>query len=75
MPLKTRACERNSEGSPAEVFLPGHNLCRSDSSSENSTLAATFKLEEIQHSNCTAPVVLGGVEIVYTEGRILNLVQ
>ena len=34
-----------------------------------------LKLEEIVHSTCRAPVVLGGVEIVYTKGRILNLVQ
>ena len=34
-----------------------------------------LKLEEILHSICRAPVVLGGVEIVYLEGRILNLVQ
>ena len=41
MPLKARACERVSKGSSAEVFLLGDDLCRSDSSSENSTLAAT----------------------------------
>ena len=31
----------------------------------------------LDHSGgtCRAPVVLGGVEIVYREGRILNLVQ
>ena len=34
-----------------------------------------LKLEEILHSTCRAPVMLGGVKIVYTEGRILNLVQ
>ena len=34
-----------------------------------------LKLEETLHSTCRVPVVLGGVEIVYPEGRILNLVQ
>ena len=32
-----------------------------------------LKLVEILHSTRRAPVMLGGVEIVYTEGRILNL--
>ena len=58
----------------------GHALCRSNSSSEKSALAAkpqigSYKLEEILHWTFRAPVVLGGVEVVYREGKILNLVQ
>ena len=41
VPLKVRACEGTSEGSSAEVFVLGHALCRSNSSSEKSALAAT----------------------------------
>ena len=34
-----------------------------------------LKLEEILHSTCRAPVwLVGGVELVRSEGRILNLV-
>ena len=42
---------------------------------KNQPLRLHHKLEEILHWTCRAPVVLGGVEIVYREGRILNLVQ
>ena len=42
---------------------------------KNQPLRLHLKLEEILHSTCRAPVVLGGVDIVYLEGRILNLVQ
>ena len=42
---------------------------------KNQPLRLNHKLEEILHWTFTAPVVLGGVEIVYREGRILNLVQ
>ena len=38
-------------------------------------LRLNHKLEEILHWTFRAPVVLGGVEIVYRVGRILNLVQ
>ena len=41
VPLKVRACEGTSEGSSAETFMLGHTLCRSNSSSEESALAAT----------------------------------
>ena len=34
-----------------------------------------LKLEEILHSTCRAPVLLVGVELVRSEGRVLNLVQ
>ena len=39
-PLKVRACEGTSEGLSAEVFMLEHALCRSNSSSEKSALAA-----------------------------------
>jgi len=39
-PLKVHACEGTSEGSSAEVFMLEHALCRSNSSSEKSALAA-----------------------------------
>ena len=57
--------------------MPGHALCRSNSSSEKPALALRLnhKLEEILHWTFRASVVLGGVEIVYREGRILNLVR
>ena len=42
---------------------------------KNQPLRLSHKLEEILHWTFRAPVVLGGVEIVYREGRILNLVQ
>ena len=42
---------------------------------KNKPLRLNHKLEEILHWTFRAPVVLGGVEIVYREGRILNLVQ
>ena len=42
---------------------------------KNQPLRLHHKLEEILHWTCRAPAVLGGVEIVYREGRILNLVQ
>ena len=42
---------------------------------KNQPLRLHLKLEEILHSICRAPVVLGGVKIVYLEGRMLNLVQ
>ena len=42
---------------------------------KNQPLRLNHKLEEILHWTFRAPVVLGGVEIVYREGRILNLVQ
>ena len=38
--LKVRACQGTPEGSSAEVFMLGHALCRSNSSSEKSALAA-----------------------------------
>ena len=41
VPLKVRACEGTSEGSPAEGLMLEHTLCRSNSSSEKSALAAT----------------------------------
>ena len=42
VPLKVRAaCEGTSKGSSAEIFMLGHTLCRSNSSSEKSALAAT----------------------------------
>ena len=34
-----------------------------------------LKLEEILHSTCRSPVLLVGVELVKSEGRILNLLQ
>ena len=40
VPLKVRACQDTYEGSSAEVFMLGHALCRSNSSSEKSALAA-----------------------------------
>ena len=40
-PLKVRACKGTSEGSSTEVLKLGHALCRSNSSSKNSALAAT----------------------------------
>ena len=73
VPLKVRACEGTSEGLSPEVYMLEHALCRSNS--KNQRLRLHLKLEEILHSTCRAPVVLGGVEIVYLEGRILNLVQ
>ena len=42
---------------------------------KNQPLRLNHKLEEILHWTFRAPVVLGGVEIVYREDRILNLVQ
>ena len=51
----------------------GHALCRSNSSSEKSALEAKPQIGG--NSALDSPVVLGGVEIVYREGRILNLVQ
>ena len=45
VPLKVRACEGTSEGSSDEVFMLGHALCRSNSSSEKSALAATPQIE------------------------------
>ena len=42
---------------------------------KNQPLRLNHKLEEILHWTCRAPVVPGRVEIVYREGRILNLVQ
>ena len=42
---------------------------------KNQPLRLHHILEEILHWTCRAPVVLGGVEIVYREGRILNVVQ
>ena len=39
---------------------------------KNKPLRLNHKLEEILHWTLRAPVVLGGVEIVYREGRILN---
>ena len=42
---------------------------------KNQPLRLNHILEEILHWTCRASVVLGGVEIVYREGRILNLVQ
>ena len=41
VPLKVRACYGTSEGSSAEVFMLGHAMCRSNSSSEKSALVAT----------------------------------
>ena len=42
---------------------------------KNLPLQLNLKLEEILHSTFRAPAGLRGVEIVYVEGRILNLVQ
>ena len=42
---------------------------------KNQPLRLNHKLEEILHWTFRASVVLGGVEIVYREGRILSLVQ
>ena len=42
---------------------------------KNQPLRLHLKLEKILHSICRAPVVLGGVEIVYLEGTLLNLVK
>ena len=39
------------------------------------SLRLHLKLEEILHSTCRAPVLLVGVELVRSEGRMLNLVQ
>ena len=75
VPLEVRACEGTSEGSSTEVFMLGHALCRSSSSSENSALAATPQIGGILHSTCRAPVLLVGVELVRSEGRMSNLVQ
>ena len=47
---------------------------RSNSSSGKSALVATPQIGG-NPALCRAPVVLGGVEIVYLEGRILNLIQ
>ena len=41
VPLKVRACEGTSQGSWTEVFMLVHALCRSNSSSKKSALAAT----------------------------------
>ena len=38
-------------------------------------LRLNLKLEGILHSTCRAPVLLLGVELVRSEGRMLNLVQ
>ena len=75
VPLKVRACEGTSEGSSAEVFMLGHALFALIRRRKNRPLRLHLKVEEILHSTCRAPVVLGGVEIVYRKGRILNLVQ
>ena len=42
---------------------------------KNQPLRLNLKLGENLHSTCRAPAVLGGVEKVQCEGRILNLVQ
>ena len=39
------------------------------------SLRLHLKFEEILHSTCRAPVLLVGVQLVRSEGRILNLVQ
>ena len=77
VPLKVRACEGTSVGSSAEVFMFGHALCRSliRRRKNQPSFQLHLKLEEILKSTCRAPVVLGGVEIVYREARILNVVQ
>ena len=73
VPLKVRACEGTSErlkflclGMPCVALIRRW---------KNKSLQLHLKLEEILHSTCRAPVVVGGVEIVYREGRILNVVQ
>ena len=53
----------------------GHALCRFNSSFENQPWRLHTKLEETLHSTCRAPVLLVGVELVRSEGRILKLVQ
>ena len=76
VPLKVRVCEDTSEGSSTEVFMLGHALCRSNSWSENSALAATPQIGGIPALElCRAPVFLVGIELVRSEGRILNLVN
>ena len=76
VPLKARACEGTSEGSSTEVFMLGYALCRSNSSSAKiRPLRLHFKLEEILHSTCRAPLLFVGVELVRSKGSILNLVQ
>ena len=74
-PLKVRACEGTSEGSSAEVLyldMPCAALIRRR---KNQPLRLHLELEKILHSTCRAPMVLGGVEIVHTEGRISNVVR
>ena len=44
VPLKVRAWGGTLEGSSAEVFMLGHALCRSNSSSEKSALVATLQI-------------------------------
>ncbi|CAM9569547.1 unnamed protein product [Ascophyllum nodosum] len=56
-------------------FLCLDMLCVAQIRRKNKRLRLNHKLEEILHWTFRAPVVLGGVEIVYREGRILNLVQ
>ena len=75
-PLKVCACEGTSEGSSAEDFMLEHALCRSNSSSEKSVLAAT---PQIGGNPALDLQSAGGArwrgDSVYHEGRIWNLVQ
>ena len=50
VPLKVRACQGTSEGSSGEVFMLGHALGRSNSSScVTSALAATPQIVGVLH--------------------------
>ena len=65
VPLKVRACEGTSEGTCPVALIRRPKIQR----------LLHFKLEEFLHSTCRTPVLLVGVELVRSEGRILNLVQ